>query len=206
MTRSEVPFVVGAICYALSTAYGIRFTNNRTVPTAAALAPAVCLVGLGDDVFSPSVMVLCPIGALFVLLARRRPTAEIVRHVGLFGLVTGTLVGLGAAGLQDPLALAVVGGVVYLLGENIAQRIRVGKQLLVEGDRRTWLLLHGVLVCACGLTALGVQQMDWPAFIAMAFVLVLTKREFEAFALSRTAYAQTVRAIDRLKGLEAPRT
>jgi hypothetical protein len=135
----------------------------------------------------------------------RRPAAEAIRHVALFGLVTVTLMGLGAAGLRDPLLRALVGGVVYLAGEYFAQRLGTHQQVLAPSDRKTWLLLHGVLLCACGLTALGVEEMDWPAFIAMAFVLLLTKREFEAFALSRTAYDQTVRAIDRLKGLEAPR-
>jgi hypothetical protein len=205
MTELLLPVVVGAMCYGLSTAFEIRFTSKTTVPTAAALAPAVCLVAMGGHGDYAYLLALAPAAAALSLLVTRRPFDEIVLHVALFGLVAATVQGLGMLGLEDPLARALVGGTEYLLGQYSVQRVRMHSPLLAHGDRKTWLLLHGVLICACGLTALGVGEMDWPAFIAMALVLVLTKREFEAFALSRTAYEQTVQAVERLKSLEAPR-
>jgi hypothetical protein len=205
MSDAAVPLLVGSTCYALATAFEIRFTNNTTVPTAAALAPAVCLVALGGEGNYSYLLPLAPAAAIVLLLATRRPVHEVIWHVVLFGVVATSVQGLGLVGVRDPLVRALIGGSQYLLGQYVAQRLRARCALLPREDRKTWLLLHGVLVCACGLTALGVDEMDWPAFIAMALVLVLTKREFEAFAQSRTAYEQTVAAIGRLKSLESPR-
>jgi hypothetical protein len=67
-----------------------------------------------------------------------------------------------------------------------------------------WLLLQAVLLSACGVTILVQERMGWPAFVVMAAVLALTKREFEAFGESGKAYDQTLRALDRLAEREQP--
>ena len=82
-------------CYALATGFRIRFTNNTTVPTSAALAPAVCLVALGGQSDS-YLLALAPTAAVVLLLATRRAVYEVVWHVVLFGLVAATVHGLGS--------------------------------------------------------------------------------------------------------------
>lgn len=200
MSRQALAVVIGAVCYALATGYEIRFTSRRTVATASVLAPPIAVLAV-DDGFALFLAGLAPVLSLVFLLVVRKPVHRVFTHGLLYVLVLGTTGVLGRLGFGTALVHAVVGSGVYLLGDYASQRLR-SKQPL-SSDRRTWLMLHGVLICACGLTALGVARMDWPAFVAMAFVLVLTKREFEAFALSRTAYEQTVAAIDKLKRLDA---
>jgi hypothetical protein len=201
MTAALAGYLVGALCYGLSTAYGIRFSSDLTVPTAAALGPAVAWSGLSLARHESSLLLaIGPLVAVVVHLVRRRSYWEVTSHTGLFLVSVLVFLGFRRVGLEDLLVPALISGVAYLIGEFTRQRApRARRRHFADGDVRTWLMLQAVLVCACGLTMLGLRQMDWPAFVAMAAVLALTKHEFEAFALSRTAYEQTLSAVEELK-------
>jgi hypothetical protein len=204
MTVAEASSAVGILCYGLAAAFRIRFSETATAPTGASLAPPVLLIsgGLAETHYL-LVLAGCQCAATISAVAARRFGRVFVTQTAAFGICVIALKVLeGAVG--DRLVLAILGATLYLAVDYALLRIWARTSLLPAEDRRTWLLLQAVLVCACGLTMLGVTQLTWPAFLAMALVLVLTKREFEAFAKSRMAYTQTVRAIDRLKELETP--
>ena len=202
MSAVLAAYLVGTVCYGLSTTFGIRFTGGLTASTAAALGPAVSVLGLRLAETNAVWLVVCPVVALSIMLIRRTPKLEVVRHMILFGGLLTIVRALIGAGLRDPLTIALVGGSFYLVFEFVVQLLVVGAGVLAPLDRKMWLLLEGVLICACGLTTLGVEALEWPAFIAVAFVLMITKREFESFVKSRTAYEQTVRAIEKLKAID----
>jgi hypothetical protein len=201
MTMALAGYLFSAACYGLATGYGIRFDAGHSVSTAAALAPAVVWVGLNlPATTNPGLLGVGPAVALLVLIALRRRIHEVLSHVMLFGITLGIFGVMNYAGLDEPLVGGLLAGGIYLVGDAVRQHlVSSGRASVRRSDQRTYWLLHAVLLCACGLTVLGVQEMDWPAFAAMAVVLALTKREFEAFALSRDAYDQTVSAIDQLK-------
>jgi hypothetical protein len=140
-----------------------------------------------------------PLVAVAVLVARSHRAQELVSHLLLFAATLAVFEVMEHAGLDEPLVGGLLAGMIYLAGEGLRQRASSDWTNDKRADRRTFWLLNAVVLCACGLTVLGVQEMDWPAFVAMAAVLALTKREFEAFALSRDAYAQTVSALEELK-------
>lgn len=204
MTAALAGYIFSAVCYGLSTGHGIRFDAKRTVAIAAALAPAVVSVGLRlPDTTNPWLLGVGPLIAVVTLAALRRPVQEMLGHVTLFGAAVATFALLAEAASVEPLVAGMVAGGFYLAGDAARQIIMTSSQMIVgRSDLRTFWLLHAVLLCACGLTVLGVQEMDWPAFVAMAVVLALTKREFEAFAKARTTYDQTVQALDELKRRE----
>jgi hypothetical protein len=201
MTPALAGYVFSASCYGLSAGYGIRFDARHSVPTAAALAPAVVWVGMNlPGSTNPAWLGVGPFVAVIVLLALRRQVHEVISHLLLYGAALAIFELMNYADFEEPLVGGLFAGVLYLVGEAVRQHaVRSDRANVRRSDQRTYWLLNAVLLCACGLTILGVQEMDWPAFVAMAVVLALTKREFEAFALSRDAYAQTVTAIDQLK-------
>jgi hypothetical protein len=204
MSGVDASSAVGVLCYGLSTGYGIRFTEHAAAPIAAALAPPVLILALSLNGSGPiCAFAGCLLAAVVVGLLLRRPLRDLLRHSSNLCLTAGSLVALRSA-VDDLLILALSGAAIYLAADYLAQRLRAHQRLLPRADMTTWWLLLGVLLSACGLTALAVSQLDWPAFLAMALVLVLTKREFEAFAKSRAAYAQTLRAVARLKEMESP--
>jgi drug/metabolite transporter (DMT)-like permease len=145
---------------------------------------------------SRSLIVVAPLLAGLVATLLRRSVREAWRHCLLFG-VSGLMIALfgrpyGVS--MRSLFVCVGASVLYAMGWVFLSRASFS---LRSGgtDQGVYFLLLAVLVCACGLTVLASDRMGWPAFIAMAGVLALTKREFESFALSRTAYEQTVRAL-----------
>jgi hypothetical protein len=193
-------YIFSACCYGLSVGYGIRFDDRHSVPTAAALAPAVVWVGLSlPGTTRHGWLMVGPLVAVAVLVARSHRAQELVSHLLLFAATLAVFEVMEHAGLDEPLVGGLLAGMIYLAGEGLRQRASSDWTNDKRADRRTFWLLNAVVLCACGLTVLGVQEMDWPAFVAMAAVLALTKREFEAFALSRDAYAQTVSALEELK-------
>lgn len=192
-----VGYIVGCACYGLATTFPIRFSDRLYVASAAAFAPAVAWSAFAQSHLA--LLALPPLFAALALTLRRHPLRESASHAALFGLVV-TLTGAArVAGIDQVLLPSLVGGAAYLGVDYLRQRRAASPAPLIGSDMRTWWLLQGVLLCACGLTGLGVEQMDWPAFAAMAGVLVLTKSEFEAFAQSREAYQQTVRAVEGLQ-------
>jgi hypothetical protein len=96
------------------------------------------------------------------------------------------------------LALSLLLTLGYSTSAFALHALRHHRQSESRHDLTVWWLLQGVLLCACGVTVLMLERMRWPAFLAMAAVLALTKREFDAYGKSRIAYDQTVRALDRL--------
>ena len=193
-----VGYIVGCACYGLATSFAIRFNERLTVASAAAFAPAVAWSAFAQR--RPVLLFVPVLFAGLVLILRRRPLVECATHAALFGAVVAVVVVTRIVGVDEVLVPSLIGGVVYLTADYALQRRTAALVVLAVGQEpRTWWLLQGVLLCACGLTGLGVEQMDWPAFVAMAGVLVLTKREFEAFAQSREAYQQTLRALEKLQ-------
>ena len=205
MTLALAGYLFSAACYGVSTGYSIRFDARHSVSIAAALAPAVIWLGVEPRSLELSPWIIfAPSVAIATLLARRRGVHEIAGHFVLFAGGVGLAAFGRVAGLDEPLAIGLVTCVVYLTADGLRQRLfEEGRAPVASADRRTYWLLHAVILCACGLTILGVQKMDWPAFAAMAIVLALTKREFEAFSQSRTTYDQTIAAIAELKGRAA---
>jgi hypothetical protein len=193
--------MIGSICYGVSTVVGIKLRDDLTVPTAAALAPAVAALSLSLDAGPTWYLLIGPAIASLGLLAARRKVLEIASHAALYG---GCIFGIRVlGGGSEPtetivvvVALSFV--VLYSLGEVIRQKVSFRGHAHITADLRMWLLLDGVLVSACGLTILVVGRLGWAAFIAMAGVLALTKREFEGFAKSRLALDQTVRSLESL--------
>lgn len=203
MSTALVGFLVSAIVYGVSAAFSVRFDNRRNVSVAGSLAPAVILLGLAlPTSTSTGWMVVGPIVAVFVSAVRRNAISDTLSHPVLFGVALGVVAVSERMGAEE-LVAGLLAGALYLAGDGVRQAL-TGKEGHV-GRRRSdrlsgsYWVLHAVLLCACGLTVLGVQEMDWPAFTAMAFVLTLTKHEFEGFARSRDAFDQTVAAIDQLK-------
>ena len=196
-----VTYLVASISFVVATAFGIRLRHDLTVPAAAALAPPLALVGRtleGPDVV---LVVAAPLLALLLALVRRRSVVETLSHPVLLVAVTVLVhFALRTSAVSSPEVL--LGSLVLTLGysaaglglDRVANRGHAG----ARKDGRMWWLLQGILLCACGLTVLMLERMGWPAFVAMAVVLALTKREFDAFGESRTAYDQTLRALDRL--------
>ena len=193
--------LVGSVCYGISAVVGIKLRDDLTIPTAAALAPAVGALSLPIVGRSAWYLLAGPVVATVGLLLARRQVLEVVSHATLYG---ACIVGLRAvAPALEPtgilvVAAASVGTVLYSLGEVARQKISYRGHAHITADLRMWLLLMGVLVSACGLTILVVGRLGWGAFVAVAGVLALTKREFEGFAASRLALDQTVRALQRL--------
>jgi hypothetical protein len=206
MTLPVGSFLIGVACFGLASAYQIRFSERLTVPTAAALAPMVAWLGTalmrGGRWY---LLIIAPITAGLFQVASRQGLSLVSFHALFFGLSVLVSVTGWRLGVRSALLPALVASALYLAGDYARQQfVTPTNSPSVRADKRTWWLLQAVLICACGLTVLAVERMDWPAFVAMAGVLVLTKREFEAFALSRAAYVQTMRAIDVLKRLEVP--
>jgi hypothetical protein len=202
--------VIGSASYAVSSAFAIKLRRDLGVPIAAALAPAAALsaVLMANDL-GVIAYTLSPIATVGVVLAVRRSVVEALTHAAL-------LIGcaLLLAPLNEPVdevgSVAVVACVLlptmYSIGDAVRQRISNSATAQIGIDARMWWLLQAVLGCASGLTVLVVDRLGWPAFVAMVGVLVLTKREFESYGASRTAYQQTLRALDRLAGNPSPRS
>lgn len=192
-----VGFFVGSACYALSAVFAIRLSDRRSVATAAAFAPALAWWAIYQE--HVALLTIPPVLGVIALVIGRRSASNAAWQV-VFFVATVILVGaLAILGVRGVLLPAIVGGAIYLAGDFLRQRgLHQPRVPEPREDRRTWWLLQGVLLCACGLTGLGVEQLDWPAFAAMAAVLVLTKHEFEAFAQSRKAFEQTIRAVEKL--------
>jgi hypothetical protein len=201
MSDDVVVYLIGVLCLGLATGVPIRLSPRLSVATAAALGPSVAWSGLATN--DPRLLAAYPCLVFIGLLVNRRSAAQIASHLVLHGAVLGGLATLRAAGVSEPLFPTVGFGVAYLLGEFGFQRLRARGPLLSSPYLKPWLLLEGVLLCACGLTTLGVQRLEWPAFLAMAFVLLLTKREFEAFVDSQAAYTQTLDALNWLREQES---
>jgi hypothetical protein len=206
MRAALVLSFIGSLSYALSTAFAIRLRDDLHVPTAAALAPTSAFsVGLAASDLSISVYLLAPVAAACVVLVARRSKLEAVAHGVLY---TSCAVGLALVTREDEVSTGVLAAcallpLLYSLGEVARQRVSRPGHAHIRGDAKMWWLLQAVLACASGLTVLVVDRLGWPAFVAMAGVLALTKREFEAFAISRAAYEETVRALDRLRRVAA---
>lgn len=193
--------LVGAASFGLATIFGIRLRDSLTVPTAASLAPPVALSALELDGSERFVFLAGPLVCLLVLLIVRRSWLEIASHTILFlgiAAVIYSVVAREVVGSTVVLVLCVLLTVVYSVVEVGRQKLSHRGHAEIREDWKMWSLLQGVLLCACGLTVMVVQRMGWPAFVVMAVVLALTKREFDAFGRSRVAYDQTLRALDRL--------
>lgn len=206
MTTALVLCFIGSLSYALSTVFAIRLRDDLYVPTAAALAPTAAFsVALAARDLSISVFLFAPLAAATVVLLARRSKLEAIAHAVLF---TGCAAVLSLSRHGDEVSILVLAAcallpVLYSFGEVARQKVANRGREHTRGDAKMWWLLQAVLACASGLTMLVVDRLGWPAFVAMAGVLALTKREFEAFAISRTAYEQTVRALDRLRQVAA---
>jgi hypothetical protein len=197
---ADADFLVGALCFGLSTIFGIRLRDDLTVPTAAALAPTAAALTVSASSTHWSLLLVAPAAAGLALILMRAPFLEVFSHVGLFLASVGILTtGVSANGrLTASLLLALGLTLAYSVVEVGRQKLSFRGHAHITADLRMWWLLQAVLVCASGLTVLVVERLGWPAFAAMAAVLALTKREFEGFALSRVALDQTVRALARL--------
>ncbi len=204
MDAITAEYVVGGICFGLSTVFGIRLRDDVTVPTAAALAPTAAALSLGASEGHVAFAFLPAVVAATVLLVAKTPLLEIASHICLFLAVLGALFA-GGWDRMPPVVLALGLTLAYSLLEVLRQKVSYRGHAHINADLGMWWLLQAVLVCASGLTALVVERLGWPAFVAMAAVFAITKSEFEGFALSRTALDQTVRALDRLSQREATR-
>jgi hypothetical protein len=196
--------VVGSLCFAASTTIRIRLRGNLSVTTAAAIAPAVAVSGgMLVSGGSPDLLLLAPsLPSIVVMALARRSIPEMVGHTLLYSLAAlslAPLVGSRGPGPINVLAVGVLGCVVYAAFDFLLQRARAQSWEPLRDLRRMWWLLHVVVVSASGLTILVLEQLSWGAFVAMAAVLGITKHEFEAFAISRTAFEQTNTALSRLR-------
>lgn len=202
MSTELIGYLVGAVGYAVSTALAIKLSDVLFVPIAAALAPTVAISGLGlTNKYGAPMLVAGPILAALLLTILRRSLFEVLSQLALFAASAGIVFGVvrheGGASLAG-VAACLSAAAAFLLGDLARQSLNDGTRNDLRQVARQWWILQGVLVCAGGLTVLVFDRMGWAAFGAMALVLAVTKREFEAFADSRTAYAQTLRALDRL--------
>jgi hypothetical protein len=196
--------VVGSLCFAASTTIRIRLRGNLSVTTAAAIAPAVAVSGgMLVSGGSPDLLLLAPsLPSIVVMALARRSIPEMVGHTLLYSLAAlslAPLVGSRGPGPINVLAVGVLACVVYAAFDFLLQRARAQSWEPLRDLRRMWWLLHVVVVSASGLTILVLEQLSWGAFVAMAAVLGITKHEFEAFAISRTAFEQTNTALSRLR-------
>lgn len=207
MTEVLVLCLIGSLSYALSVTFAIRLRDDLQVPTAAALAPtAAFFAAAGARDFSVNVYFLAPVVAAGVVLLLRRSRLEAIAHGVLFlgCAVVLTTLNHGNREVSIPaLAACVFLPSLYSLGEVARQKVSNRGRARVRGDAKMWWLLQAVLASASGLTMLVVDRLGWIAFVAMAGVLALTKREFDAYAVSRKAYEQTVGALDRLREVAA---
>jgi hypothetical protein len=200
-------YAVGLLCYVVGTVFGIRLRDDVRIPTAAALAPTVAVLGQRVDAnLIPLTAVALIVAALVLRVAGRR-VAETVSHLtlllGCFVVIPHLTGGDDGQSLRAVLvALAATG--CYAMLEVARQVMGTRRRADIGSIGRMGALPLAVLMCASGLTILIVPRMGWPAFVAMAAVLALTKGEFEAFAGSRRAYDQTIRALDRLAEQSPP--
>ena len=194
-------YLVGCASFGFATIFTIKLRDDLTVPTSAALAPPLSLLALALPETERGLLLLAPLFALLVLVLARRVLLEVVQHLLLLTaiyVVIELAVGPDAADSPRVLALSLLLTCAYSVSAFVLHVPRRRHQSESRHDLTVWWLLQGVLLCACGVTVLMLERMGWPAFLAMAAVLALTKREFDAFGKSRIAYDQTVRALDRL--------
>jgi hypothetical protein len=200
-------YLIGSLCYGVIAAFSIRMRVHLTVAATAALAPAVAAAAVtAAGEYGPLIVAVAPVVAVIAVIASGGSVGAAGWHSLLFMLLLG-LVGVSASmgleGLILRLLLALVGTAVYISGDFIKQRWTSAVFELFRGDNKMWWLLCAVLACASGLTVLVTPTLGWPAFVAMAGVLALIRREFEAFGQSRTAYDQTLHALDRLEAFRS---
>ena len=198
MSTALVTALVGCLAYAVSTAYPIGLYGGLSVPIAAALAAPTAAAAFRAD--APWVAVVGAGSCLVVALAGKRSVVEALVNGAMFiGLVLTA--GFTLSGHQASYA-----GVVSCMGlTGLYLLVDCSRQLngdvrhVLEDRSRMWWLLQAVLISAGGLTFLVEERLGWLAFVAMAGVLALAKREFEAFAASRKALEQTMDVLDSLE-------
>jgi hypothetical protein len=196
-------FAIGSICFAASTVVSIRLRDDLAVTAAVAIAPAVAVSGAVavDSGLSHWVLVVPSLMAALAMILAKRTIYEVIGHSVLYGacaLALSHLVSGSNRSTVPVLVASAFGGLCYLFADGLRQR-RVSKLWEPVNDLMSmWILLQIVVLSASGLTVMVLDQLSWGAFVAMAAVLAITKKEFESFALSRRAFRQTTLALARL--------
>jgi hypothetical protein len=139
---------------------------------------------------------------LAILLAARKTVLEVAVHLVFLRLCFEAVARSGEATQASTGLLLVSLGATFLysLGWTMAERTIQGARIELLANLRMWLVAQAVLLSACGLIVLVARQVGWPAFAAVIVVLLLTRKEFEAYARAERAHAQTLAVLSDLKG------
>jgi hypothetical protein len=197
--------IVAVLCYAVLLAFRVDVGHRRSVPLSAAFAPVVALMGRGSMRATVVLVVLGAIAGLASSAVVRRGWSaaafDLSAFVLSFAVTRGALLGVETLAVPEGVMLVLSGamGVLSFAAAEVAYAFLMGFPSLTREERRVCFVLYALLGSAFGLTILVDREIGSVAFLAVVLPLVMTKREFDQYALAKSTLEETVGVLEQLE-------